>query len=291
MGNIKFPDKFKTPVKPFNTENTHKIYNKASNEFKVTTNLRQNQLFVRIGSLAWLRKVRLEAADFFIIRLSKREWSEFRFNAPFLQKNNKKIFIEFPKYISEKQIPFWRGLCITAYKNGFNQFMLSHISQKELLPKGAKFSTNENVYAFNDAAISQLKREGSEFCIYPLENDYPNLKGGKDRGGVVPLYFHPELFFSRMPVRLDNPDSTLKDDTNNDYRRVVRDGMTIIVPENPVAVLQQKKTLYKDGFRRFLLDFSYNRPSKNVFNTIIQKYKYSDQQQPSTSFNFKKGFK
>ncbi|MDZ7776935.1 MAG: hypothetical protein U5L09_15660 [Bacteroidales bacterium] len=71
----------------------------------------------------------------------------------------------------------------------------------------------------------------------------------------------------------------------------MRDGMTIITPENPVALFQDMPELKKEGFHNFLIDFSRVRPSQNKFNTYIKHLHDGEQVQPSGSFNFSKGIK
>ncbi|HCX72678.1 MAG TPA: hypothetical protein DHM37_03085, partial [Candidatus Cloacimonas sp.] len=64
-----------------------------------------------------------------------------------------------------------------------------------------------------------------------------------------------------------------------------------ITPQIPVSLLQYKEKLYKKGFRRFLIDFSYGKPSQNTFNRIMKNLETSTAEQPSTTFNFKMGLK
>jgi putative protease len=170
--------------------------------------------------------------------------------------------------------------------------MLSNISQKLLLPIGIRSSVNENVYTLNDAAIQFLKEDNAGLHIYPYEFDYENLVGGKNRNGIVPLYFYPELFHSRMPVKLENADSddyAHFKDRDHSFRKTVRDGVTIVVPELPVSLLQYKDDIHKQGFRRFLIDLSHVKPSQNTFNRLQKKYKYSEAEQPGYGFNYKLG--
>ena len=72
---------------------------------------------------------------------------------PLSVENKEKIYAEFPKFIPEGKIGFYRELAAKLFRAGITNFFVSHLSQKLLLPAGAKVSTNENVYAFNDAAI------------------------------------------------------------------------------------------------------------------------------------------
>jgi len=116
---------------------------------------------------------------------------------------------------------------------------------------------------------------------------------GKDRKGIIPLYFHPELFHSRMPIIFSHKDTkttNFKDDKNN-YIKTHRDGITSVIAEVPVSLLQFKDKLVKEGFRRFLIDLSYVQPSQNTFNRLLKKFNTSSAEQPGTSFNYRVGLK
>jgi len=234
----------------------------------------------------------LDKFDQLILNLTKTEWSILNLESPFMRKNIQKFIVELPKFIKEDDIIFYRELCLNLSRQGIKNFMLSHISQKLLLPIGIRSSVNENVYSLNDAAIQFLKEDNTGLYIYPYEFDFDNLISGKNRNGIVPLYFYPELFHSRMPVKIDHPDPngyTYFKDRDNTYRKTVRDGITIVIPELPVSLFQYKDDIHKNGFRRFLIDLSYEKPSQNTFNRLQKRYKYSEAEQPGYGFNFKLG--
>jgi putative protease len=169
--------------------------------------------------------------------------------------------------------------------------MLSHLSQKELLPAGAVVSTNENVYLYNDAAVTAIKEEGVKNYSFPLENDLENLCSGKDREGFVSVYYYPHLFCSRMPVKIENKDNCINDDRQNEFRREVRDGISYTIPTMPVSLLQYGSELRKNGFRRYLIDLSFEKPSKHILKKLVTRLAQSQQVQPSSNFNLKKGLK
>lgn len=265
----------------------HRLKNDILKEFK-PLKINKEELFVRIDTISWMKKIYIASVDYVIINLNKKEWEELDLDATFLQRNKAKLIFELPKFIAESNIMFYQNLCKKIFDAGYKSFMLSHVSQKLILPKGAVIYTNENVYVLNDAAAAYLTKEEKITCFsYPLENDFMNLKIARDKTGIVPLYFHPELFYSRMPVKAD----AFKDDKNNDYQKMLKDGVTIVIPVNPVALLHQRDKLKDVGFNRFLIDLSFEKPSSNAFNTIIKKYNESAQIQPSFSFNFKIGLK
>jgi len=286
----KFSNKFRDEGKPLRasvhrSEKAKIIKQLASDKIPL-----KEQIYVRIDSFAWLRKIHLNEMNYVILNLTKTEWDEVKWDAPFLQKNANKIMIELPKFISEKDIPYYKNLCKLAFRKGFQNFMISHISQKLMLPPKARVSCNENVYLFNDAAIAHLREEKINLYTYPQENDLENLLAGKDRFGIVPLHFYPQLFYSRMPVKTDKSNELI-DDMQGEYTKVLREGITIVYPKHPVTWMQQKANLYKEGFRRFLIDLTHEKPSSNTFKRLLKHYQQSKQIQPSSSFNLKKGLK
>ena len=288
----KFPNKFDINEKPVSAKmpenNKRAILNKTGKRLKPG----KEQIFLRIGDLKWLRKIRFDEINGLIINLPKGDWKKLDTSAHFLKKNTGKIWMELPSFIPEKEVSYYQTLANDILKHGFNQFMLGHLSQKVITPANALCSTNENVYTFNDAAIMFLKEQSIKNYIYPMENDFENLDQHKQRDGIVPIYFYPRLFYSRMPVSLDDSaGNDFRDDRGENFRRFVRNGITIVVPDVPVSLLQYKSKLTSKGFRNFLIDLSFEKPSGNILQKLIKRLKHSEQVQPSTNFNFVKGLK
>ena len=248
-------------------------------------------LLVRIGSPEWLVKLRFDDYDAVILSYKRSDWEKFDANLAIHQQNRQKIRIELPKFISENQLDFYRNLASKLFASGFNHFFISHISQKLLLPSGAKVSCNENVYVLNDATAKLLHEEKvNEFC-YPLENDLDNLLSMVNKQGIVPLYFYPELFYSRMPVRVGQENNLFADETNKKFRIAVKDGITTVYPTIPVALFHYRNQLENIGFNRFLIDYSGETISANVVKRILKKYLDRESINPSSNFNFKLGLK
>lgn len=251
---------------------------------------KKSELLVRIGGPEWLPKLRFEDYDAVILSFKRTDWVKFDPMAPVYQANKQKIRIELPKFISEKHLGFFRDLTNKLFLAGITHFFISHLSQKVLLPRGAKVSCNENVYVLNDAAARMLKDENVVEYTYPMENDLENLLSMTNRQGIVPLYFYPQLFYSRMPVNIGES-RVFADEANKKYRVVVKDGITIVYPSIPVSLTHYRKQLEKNGFSRFLIDYNGEVMTANVVKRILKKYLDSDAIQPSTNFNFKLGLK
>jgi putative protease len=250
-----------------------------------------SMLLVRIGSPEWLPKLRFDDYDAVILLYKRSDWEKLDPNSMVLQQNRQKIRIELPKFISEKHLGFYRNLAAKFFSAGFNHFFISHLSQKILLPQGSKVSCNENVYVLNDASAQMLREEKIAEFTYPLENDLDNLLSMGNKQGIVPLYFYPELFYSRMPVKIDQEPSLFADEANKKFRISVKDGITIVHPTIPVALFHYRKQLEKSGFNRFLIDYSGEPMTANVVKRVLKKFLDSEAVQPSSNFNFKLGLK
>lgn len=248
------------------------------------------KLYLRINTPEWLKHIRVNDLDGLFLSFTKKGWTGFQSDSPFIQANREKMFVELPGFISEKSIDFYRDLLIALGKSGIKGCVASHLSQKLLVPEGWKIISGENIYSFNDAAIRAIIETGVSNVIYPLENDFENLKAGSHRDGIVPVYFFPKLFYSRMPVKIGG-EGIFQNQDHKKFRHLKRDGMTLVIPGQPVSVIQNKKQLLAEGFHRFMIDLSFDNPSKNRYKTLITKFRNSELLQPSTGFNFKSGMK
>jgi len=246
-------------------------------------------LLVRIGSPEWMNKLRLEDYDAVILSYKRSDWDKLDVQAANYQQNRQKIRIELPRFISEHQLDYYRNLTSRLFSAGYAHFFISHLSQKTLLPAGARFSCNENVYVLNDASARMLQDEKASEYMYPFENDLDNLLSMSNRQGIVPLYFYPELFYSRMPVRVSSENKLFADENNKKFRITVKDGITIVYPVIPVALLHYRNQLEKNGFNRFLIDYTGEPMTANIVKRILKKFISAEAVQPSTSFNFKLG--
>ncbi|MCD4820222.1 MAG: U32 family peptidase [Candidatus Cloacimonetes bacterium] len=287
----KFSTKFSLNGKKINlkfSESRKKHILSRIGSSKLNSNIK---LYYRINSLEWLKKINLNNIDNLILNYSKKDLDSLDLKSGFINKFKHKLIIQLPKFIMESDILFYKMAIKKTVNSGINSFLISHLSQLMLFQKyNVKIGTNENVYILNDAAIQLLKENNIKSYVYPYELDYPNLVYGKDRKGIVPLYFYPELFYSRMPVT-DLKDHEIFKDRNESYQKITKDGFTIVVPTRPVSFLQYKEKLLKKGFSHFLIDFSYTKPSQNLFRRIHKKYLNSIAEQPSTNYNFKEKLK
>jgi len=261
------------------------------NNLVVKQKTEKEKLYFRIASIEWLNLINFNELDGLFLSFSKNTWSRFNPEEDFIQDNRDKVFIELPKFIAEDSIDFYSDLVMKMFNHGIRNFVISHLSQKLIIPENCQIITSENVYAFNDAAVKCIQNEGVGNFIYPFEIDFETLESMSCKNGIVPVYFYPELFYSRMPVKLENNDEFAGDDTKTRYKRYRKNGITIIVPDRAVSILHHKNHLSKLGFSHFLIDVSYDTFSKNRLKTLKTRFLKSEPMQPTTTFNFTKGLK
>lgn len=248
----------------------------------------REEYYFRIQTMDWLPFMNPDQFTGLFLAFSKINWSRVDLRNLFIQHNKDKIFVELPRFISESSTAYYSDLIQKSVDAGIRNFVLSHFSQKNLIPSDCCMFTNENVYVFNDAAARCLHEDGIEDFVYPQEMDFDTLFSLSGRKGIVPVYFYPELFYSRMPVHLTESED-LTDSMDLRLRRYRRNGLTSVVPSVPVSISQSKNKLVAQGFSRFLIDLSYEPVSKNRIKTIKSRVVKSEQIQPSTTFNFNKG--
>jgi putative protease len=246
------------------------------------------QLWIRINSPEWLKVLTLEEASYYILNFTPSEWSEILENKP-ANLSPGLIVAGLPKFISEDSLPVYKDIMNDLQRWGIKSFMTGHISQKEIIPGGSRLFADENCYTFNDAAVFQTKKFGFSQHVYPFENDFKNLFQGKDRSGIVAVFYYPQLFYSRMPVSPALSKKTIKDDNKYSYRIVNYHGITITLPLRPVSILHKKEELIRQGFSNFLIDLSFEQALSGNLNRVLDAFRRNQPIQPSSPFNYQRG--
>ncbi|MDL2262600.1 U32 family peptidase [Bacteroidales bacterium OttesenSCG-928-I21] len=254
--------------------------------FKLSsTQVTKSKLYIRISKVEDIFKIDLSLFEAVFLKFRYCEFEKL-LKTEILPDFKKKLFIEFPKFISEIKIQYVRQLGKRFVDKNFNNFVISHISQIELLPKNVNINCNENVYLLNDIAISYIQSLGIKNYCYPLETDYPNLLRGFDRSGIIPLYFYPELFYSRMPIKTGE----IILDSKKKYKKTHFNGFTIITDSKPVSVTHNVRKFKSKGFHKFLVDMS-TESNIEKYTAILKLIEKSERYQASVEFNMKKGLK
>ncbi|MCK9328418.1 MAG: U32 family peptidase [Candidatus Cloacimonetes bacterium] len=271
--------------------------NKILKDIKLPSIVSQNQeIYLRVDQPDWLSVLPYDDLDGVLLNFTKKAWEETNGLFDYILQNLDKVIVELPLFIAESNLDWYANQINLLRYKGINKFCLSQLSQKMFFnnivnnEKSLEYPlimTNENVYLLNDVAIKYIQEEQIDSYIYPLENDVDNMITGNDRYGIVPVYFYPKLFYSRMPINVKPED--LITDQNNRYRKFIKEGITIITTHNPVSWTQYRDKLLSKGFSRFLLDLSFSYPQNGVVNKLIDDFNNSKILSDTGKFNFKKG--
>ncbi len=236
----------------------------------------ERELFVKIDSPKWLRKIDLRNVDKLILDFERTDLEKLDFEQKFLQKFIDKIIVELPTFVSENSLIYYQNLVTKLYRKNVKRF-LCFAGQKDLLLPGCTVYLKDPV--MNDLAAQELK---SDNFFYPQEGELSN--DYQQRKGIYPLYFTPQLFYSRCPIKdfeqLRVDQFTLK--------KAVKNGFTVVYPDKPVSIMEEKTNLYQKGYRRFLLDLSFQKPSKHLIAKLIREYAYPNEGVLGYKFNFKR---
>lgn len=195
---------------------------------------------------------------------------------------HKQVIWELPLFIPENDLLKSKDLLKKLSDLGYHDFAISHISQIDLLPARVNILANENIYTMNDLAIKQIKEWGVSSYILPLENDIPNLNHYSYKDGIIPVFFTPALFTSRMPVK----QACIKDNKNA-YQILRKGKLTYTYSLDKVCIFSFLKKL-KD-FNNFFLDLSTPNISPDEYSQIFEYFKKEDNIPNTKKFNFKKG--
>ena len=268
---------------PPDDKSVAKIINCNSAKGKISD---KQQLYLRLSNLDYLNKFNFNDFAFILLKIKEINFNKIFINT-IIRKNKSKIIIELPKFISENKLDFYKEFIKQCIDYQLNNFSISNISQIQILPKTANVFSNENIYIINDLAINFVRNNGISEYIYPYENDFPNLISGKDRFGIIPIYYKPELFYSRVPIKTNK---IIFDENKNCYNKLIFNGFTIITDSEAVSLTHFINKFQVKGFNKFLIDFSYENDINNLNNVLIS-IKKSEKIPNTKDFNMKKGLK
>lgn len=286
FSNLPFVTKFRRPVsRKINFPSPQKIESIKRSFAVVGSRGGDMRLFLRVSDAGILRKLNPNGFEAVFAKLALNDAKSLP-SASIPKETKQKIFVELPKYISELQIDAWRKTILELSAAGYIRFVISNISQLPLLPRGCVVATNENVYLMNDIAVNFIKSEGVKYYMYPSESDYPNLISGRDRGGIIPIYFHPDLFYSRQPI----PAKAISDESKHRYKCSHNSGFMVVADTSPVSWTQNVTKFRNKGLCRFLIDISYSNNLVRL-SEILHAVRNSIKIPGTNDFNMKKGLK
>ncbi|MCX7023276.1 MAG: U32 family peptidase [Spirochaetes bacterium] len=150
------------------------------------------------------------------------------------------------------------------------------------------------LYAFNPYAAAFLFEAGSECIVPPLEvskQDIFRLAEIFDkRSWMLPVFAFPQLFTIRADLGASHDFRFFSDRDRLSYELVSGQEGSVVIPANPFSIVDRVPFLRKEGFGKFLLDFSFVDLKKPLYRQVMAAAEEAKVLPETHRFNWKEGF-
>jgi hypothetical protein len=264
------------------------IMSKYVTDFKKSKFQKESRLFIRVADLNWLDIVKKHRCSGFILGCELKELQNIINNRKMIRNFIPKIIISLPPYIPEKDIYVWRKTLSDLRKAGVDKFMCAHPGQMNIMPENSKKYADSTIWCINKATQKALKDMDYSAFIYSPEDDILNLKTTGSSHGMITLFSHIPLFISRInpPIPVG---SSVSEDRDKQVFTVNRHGLWYVLGQKPLCLTHRRERIIEAGIGSFILDFSFSKPEKKLFNTVITHYENNRRMQETSLFNHKGG--
>lgn len=209
--------------------------------------------------------------------------------------SKKQIFISLDPFCSAAQEDQLINELETLIQDGYKNFVVNNLAHIQILKnKKVNMIGGPYLYTFNRWAVSWLENQNIGAFIMPYENSRRNLESTYEQNVrsrvLVPVFAYPALF--RMRFKLPSTyDFTFFQDKEGSIFKVnsTKDG-SFVMPEEPFSILDKIEHISSSGFKRFLIDFSKTKVSKNQIKAINTSMSKSLPLPDVSRFNWKDGF-
>ena len=209
--------------------------------------------------------------------------------------SKKQIFISLDPFCSAAQEDQLTNELELLIQDGYKNFVVNNLAHIQILKnKKVNMIGGPYLYTFNRWAISWLENQDIGAFIMPYENSRRNLESTYEQNVrsrvLVSVFAYPALF--RMRFKLPSTyDFTFFQDKEGSIFKVnsTKDG-SFVMPEEPFSILDKIEHISSSGFKRFLIDFSKTKVSKNQIKAINTSMSKALPLPDVSRFNWKDGF-
>ncbi len=178
---------------------------------------------------------------------------------------------------------------------GFTNFVANNVAHLAMLRgRNVNLIAGPYLYTFNRWAVSWLENHSVSAFVMPYENSRRNLEAtfelSRRRRVLVPVFAYPALFRMRFRLPESYDFSYFRDKEDEEFKALSTPDGSFVMPEMPFSLLDKTDALQKDGFKRFLIDFSRIRISKNQIRAIVGSMANQRFLSGVSRFNWKNGF-
>ncbi len=197
-----------------------------------------------------------------------------------------------PPIIQEKDRPFYEDAINKLYGAGSKYWHLGHISQRQLFSqkKDVRLSASYTANVLNSLSMRSLYDLGITEVEFSIETDMENLKEAlahaDDCSVGLTVYGRPPLFTSRLLPPGLSAGSTLKSPKGEVFYINCYQDLTLVHFSHPYSLLAYRENLERLGLSFVVIDFTWERPAKNVLSSILQGKSSKKARSKADTFNF-----
>lgn len=209
--------------------------------------------------------------------------------------SKKQIFISPDPFCSAAQEDKLQKELDTLIQDGFKNFVANNLAHIQMLKdKKVNIIAGPYLYTFNRWAVSWLENQNIGAFIMPYENSRRNLESTYEQNVrsrvLIPVFAYPALFRMRFKLPASYDFTFFKDKEGSVFKvNSTKDG-SFVMPEEPFSVLDKIEHISSLGFKRFLIDFSKTKVSKNQIKAINTSMIKALPLSGISRFNWKDGF-
>ena len=160
--------------------------------------------------------------------------------------------------------------------------------------KGLTVVAGPYLYAFNRWAASFLLEEGARFVVPPLEiskQDFQKVVEVAPAGSWMPVVFsYPALFRIRADLAATYDFKTFTDRDGGTYELSSSGDGSVVTPMKPFSIIDRIPFLQKEGYGKFILDFSSIKLTKPLYKQVMRAADEGRLLPDTGRFNWKEGF-
>ena len=249
-------------------------------------------LSVKIEQVKDWHELHRDLVDAVILPVSKANMHQLPQFARKVRDGESTVIWQLPFIIFEADIPFYREAVDSILRAGFKRFELTNLSQFQFF-KGteAELSTDYRLFSLNSQALLSWQELGCVRATLYIEDDRDNIKlllasDLKIARGVL-LYAQIPVITSKIAIKEIKGEAPLTSDRNDVYSVKVKDHLTVVSAQTPLALTQYRNELRQMGCGSYLLDLSHLQPEER--DRALEAYRKGLGIQGSTEFNYSAG--
>ncbi|MDR2397161.1 MAG: U32 family peptidase [Spirochaetaceae bacterium] len=197
----------------------------------------------------------------------------------------------FPQALSrlfEEEIP-------ALMQAGYRQFVVNNLGHCPYF-RGtqAALIAGPYLYSFNRWAQAFLSGLGLDYAVTPLENNRQNLERTVEPPRrpftFITLFAYPALFRIRADLGATYAFRRFTDSRDASFTLINNREGSLLIPDQPLSLVDKLPFLEAAGFSRFILDLSGPPLKKGVYQDLMRGVKNAQPLAHTSRFNWKNGF-